>query len=326
MLRRVPYLFSIALLLLGGGCQQPRAPFLFRGGAMGTSYSIKVSLPEGADPNVVRRVVQQELTRFDTVFSTYVEESEISRFNRHASEEPFAATEEFGTLVRHALELAEKTDGAFDPTIGPLLRLYGFGPGARTPEQEPDAAAIAAVQQRTGWQRLKVRTDGTLQKTHPDLELDLNALAKGTGVDRVSAVLDDLGCRSYMVEIGGEVRCRGIKPDGTRWTLGIADPRRPGQPEFIDKVELVDRAMATSGSYVQYREFDGSPVHHILAPRTGRNPEGEVVSVTVIADTCELADGLATALMVLGPDGAGRVLRRFPFWRATPTAGIATRR
>ena len=132
-------------------------------------------------------------------------------------------------------------------------------------------------------------------------------MAKGTGVDLVAGLLDGLGITSYMVEIGGEVRCRGRKPNGAVWHLGVAQPG--GVPAALaEEVDLLDRAMATSGSYLQYRDIEGDRVHHILDPRTGRRPKTTVVSVTVNAATCELADGLATALMVLGPDAGEKLL------------------
>ncbi|MCA8956516.1 MAG: gamma-glutamyltransferase [Planctomycetes bacterium] len=135
--------------------------------------------------------------------------------------------------------------------------------------------------------------------------------AKGAGVDRVAGVLDQLGVRSYMVEIGGEVRCRGRKPDGSAWVLGVADPKHPGEPEIVDRVEVLDQAMATSGDYLQFRDIAGVRVPHIVDPRTGRAPRHHVVSATVLAPNCELADALATALMVLDPAHGQRVLEGY---------------
>jgi thiamine biosynthesis lipoprotein len=296
-----------------GGCQQS-APSIttLRGQTMGTAYTIKVVLPSAKERLAVEGRLAEALDEFDLVFSTYNPKSEISRFNAHVTHEPFVPTRAFRALVVRALDLAKRTRGAFDPTVGPVLRLYGFGPGGKKPETPPNADAVEAARKQTGWQRIHLSQGGDLTKEIPTLELDLNAIAKGAGVDVVAKVLDGIGCASYMVEIGGEVSCRGRKPDGKAWRLGVALPSPAGGPvDFADKVDLVDRAMATSGSYMQFRDLGKDRVHHILDPRTGRNAESKIVSVTVIAKTCELADGLATAMMVLGPDEGEKVLSTF---------------
>lgn len=310
----LPRLWTLTALVLGS-CEQVREPEVLRGLAMGTTYEVKFVLPDQvSNRGFVETRIREELARFDAVFSTYDSESEISRFNRHDTGEAFSASEEFRDLAGRALELAQKTDGAFDPTLGPVLRLYGFGPGADEHPDRPSDALIDEARERTGWRKIRVTPEGSMFKADGGVELDLNAIAKGAGVDRISSALDALGCGSYMVEIGGEVRCRGIKPDGGDWTIGVRgpvdlEPRRQGL--FIARVPLRDRAMATSGSYYQYRQLGEGRVHHILDPRSGRNAATEVDSVTVVAETCELADGLATALMVLGPKEGERVLARF---------------
>ena len=206
---------------------------------MGTSYTIKY-VPVETDLTIAGGVMGA-LERFEHLFSTYDPKSEITRFNEHVSTEPFEASPEFAALVRRALALAERTGGAFDPTLGTLLRLYGFGPGGETPNAEPSPDDLAIAQASTGWTRLLVSEHGNLTKVVPALELDLNAFAKGAGVDVVAKVLDDIGITSYMVEIGGEVRCKGHKPDGAVWRLGVAHPR--GVPaDLADEVDLLDRA------------------------------------------------------------------------------------
>jgi thiamine biosynthesis lipoprotein len=301
MTRRITLVLFLALL---GSCTPSRSVTHFRGATMGTSYSIKVVLLQDGDRNRARTAIDTTLAEFDLLFSTYNKNSEISRFNAYQGPTPFLASQPFADLVRRALKLAERTGGAFDPTVGPLARLYGFGPGAKDPRVPPTKAAIAVVREVTGWQRLKM--EGLqISKQPSKVELDLNAIAKGAGVDAVSRTLDELGSSSYMVEIGGEVRCRGSKPDGVLWRLGIS---QPGGTGFADKVDLRNAAMATSGSYLQFKQLGSTKVHHILDPRTGQNSDSKVVSVTVIAPSCALADGLATALMVLGPDRGEKVL------------------
>ena len=300
----------VAGLLAAASCQHPVALHTLRGKAMGTAYTIKFARAGATDAGGVHAAITAELRRFDKVFSTYDPSSEISRFNRHQSLAPFPGSAEFIELVERALQIAERTEGAFDPTVAPVLRLYGFGPGAQKPAALPSDAELERARVHTGWSKLKVDS-GRLVKQHPRLELDLNALAKGAGVDRVAGVLDQLGVRSYMVEIGGEVRCRGRKPDGSAWVLGVADPKHPGEPEIVDRVEVLDQAMATSGDYLQFRDIAGVRVPHIVDPRTGRAPRHHVVSATVLAPNCELADALATALMVLDPAHGQRVLEGY---------------
>jgi FAD:protein FMN transferase len=306
----------LAVAATCAGCRQPLPSITtLRGQAMGTAYTIKVVVATDKERLALPGRIATALGEFDLLFSTYNHKSEISRFNAHRSLEPFVPSPEFRRLVVRAMDLAKRTDGAFDPTVGPVLRLYGFGPDGKTPETPPTAAAIAAAREHTGWQRLQFAPTGDLRKEIPTLELDLNAIAKGAGVDVVAATIDSIGCTSYMVEIGGEVRCRGMKPDGKPWRLGVALPGPLGGPTaFADKVNLLDQAMATSGSYLQFRNLGEQRVHHIVDPRTGRNAKTNVlsvVSVTVIAKTCELADGLATALMVLGPDDGANILESF---------------
>lgn len=307
--RGVRFAWVPVLCLAGCRPAQPDVTHL-RGQAMGTSYSIKY-VPRNVRDSVGQRI-EAELAAFNRVFSTYDPESEISRFNRHASTDPFAVSAGFLAVVQRALQLAASSSGACDPTVGPVLRLYGFGPGAKPPAVPPSAVALRSALDRCGWARLEVRGD-SLVKQIPELELDLNSVAKGTGVDVVAGVLDGFGILSYMVEIGGEVRCRGRKPDGRLWRLGVAKPEAPHAPvDFAAKVDLKDQAMATSGSYLQYRRIDAAKIHHIIDPRTGENPDVSVVSVTVVAPTCERADGLATALMVLGPKAGDAMLGRLP--------------
>jgi len=294
----------VLLFALFGSCTPTASLTHFRGAAMGTSYSIKVVLPQGVAREQAKARIDETLREFDLLFSTYNKDSEISRFNAHRGDRPFVASEPFAGLILRSLKLAKRTLGAFDPTVGPLSRLYGFGPDGEPVDAPPSDATIAAVRKTTGWQRL--RAAGLQISKHPaSVELDLNAIAKGAGVDAVARSLDGLGSGSYMVEIGGEVRCRGTKPDGALWRLGISLPDKSG---FADKVDLLDVAMATSGSYLQFKHLGSTRVHHILDPRTGRNADSRIVSVTVIAPSCELADGLATALMVLGPDAGDEVL------------------
>ncbi|MHC4515133.1 MAG: FAD:protein FMN transferase [Planctomycetota bacterium] len=306
-------LILLPALLVVPSCGGAR-PTHLAGKAMGTFFTVDYG--GDAEPDRVMAKVRTTLNEWGALFSTYRKDSEISRFNAHNSTELFAASPEFSLMVFEALELAAKTGGAFDPTIVPLLRLYGFGPGVSKPTRPPDDDAIQAAMAKCGYQKLSRLAGKGLTKQVPDLELDLNAIAKGAGVDRVATVLaTELGLEHFMVNIGGEVYCKGNHPEGRPWRLGVETPKSDpvrGQIQLAETVELRDEAMATSGSYRQFHSFEGQEVHHILDPRTGRNAKTNVVSVSVVASSCSTADGLATALMVVGPDACEEILARYP--------------
>lgn len=294
------------LSVLPIACGNPK-PTQLKGQTMGTFFTI--AYVGEVDAAKVAVKVREALDEWDSLFSTYREDSEISRFNANKSTKLIPTTPVFLMMVFEALEMAAKTDGAFDPTIGPLLTLHGFGRGAKKPEAPPTDAQIAAAMKICGYQKIERLPGRGLRKRIPDLELDLNAIAKGAGVDRLSTLLADLGIEHFMINIGGEVRCRGQHPEGRRWRLGV---EMPGSDQPAATIELDNEAMATSGSYRQFHSIGGTNVHHILDPRTGHNARTNVVSVSVVASSCSVADGLATALMVVGPDGCEKILKRYP--------------
>jgi thiamine biosynthesis lipoprotein len=268
---------------------------------MGTSYRVAYVLEEGVAQNEVRSSVETELVAISAQASTWDDQSELSRFNAHASTEPFEVSPELVRQVEQALALARETGGAFDPTVMPLVRLYGFAVEAAP--QAPDPEEIEAVREHVGHELVRVE-GARLVKSDPRVELDLSGIAKGDGVDRIGAVLDELGATAWLVEIGGEVRTRGRKPDGTTWLVGIELPREGAAfgDELGHKLRLEGAALATSGDYRRFRDVDGRRVHHVLDPRTGTNATHDLAAVTVVAPTCAQADGLATALLVMGAD------------------------
>jgi thiamine biosynthesis lipoprotein len=297
----------LSLSVLPVACGSPE-PIHLKGQAMGTFFT--VDYVGDVEPAKVAGRIRTALDEWDQLFNTYREDSEISRFNANKSTKLIRMTPMFLLMVFEALEMADKTEGAFDPTIGPLLRLHGFGPGATKPEAPRTDAQIAAAMKLCGYKQIERLPGRGLRKRIPDVELDLNAIAKGAGVDRLAAVLEsDLGIQHFMINIGGEVRCRGQHPEGRPWRLGV---ETPGSDTPAATVDLEDEAMATSGSYRQFHSLHGKKVHHILDPRTGRNAQTNVVSVSVVASSCSVADGLATALMVVGPEGCEKILKQYP--------------
>jgi len=269
---------------------------------MGTWYSVQLAaLPAGLDSPRLRANIEAELDRVNAWMSTYRRDSEISRFNRHESADWFPVSAETVHVVETARRVSVMTDGAFDVTVGPLVNLWSFGPETREPRVPPEAE-IARRRARVGYRRIEIRDEPpALRKTRPDLTLDLSAIAKGFGVDQVAEALEKSGVSDYLVEIGGEVRARGVKSDGTAWRIGVEKPL-PGRRELERVLEIRDRAVATSGDYRNFFEVDGKRYGHTIDPRTGRPVEHELGAVTVVEQTCMRADALATALMVLGPE------------------------
>lgn len=274
---------------------------LLEGETMGTRFSVKVVGSVEADAQqAILDAVQTELARVDEQMSTWRDDSELSRFNRHQDGTPFTVSPETRAVVEAAAAIWKASDGAFDPTVGPLVRAWGFGGGDR-PESVLDDSEIEALLAHAGMQRIAVGPDVALTKTDAATELDLSAIAKGWGVDRVHGAVTALGHRDVMVEIGGEVRVSGRNARGERWRLGVERP--DAQRGTVQQVVLLDdEAMATSGDYRNYVERDGTRWSHTIDPRTGRPITHGLASVTVLAADCMTADAWATALNVLGPE------------------------
>ncbi len=272
------------------------------GTTMGTTYTVKIVPPPSSAPDLddLRARVEAELLAVNQAMSTYLADSEICRFNRWERPEPFPVGEGFDRVLRRARELHAATGGAFEPTLGPLIDLWGFG-AAAPPLHEPDAAVLRPLLARIGMDKLRP-VDGGWRKDDPLLNLNLSAIAKGYGVDRVSELLHGAGYSNTYVEIGGEVVCRGVNASGVPWRIGIQVPDA-SRPEGVMRIVPLDnRALATSGDYQNYREIDGRVAHHILDPRNGRPARHDLTSVSVLADDCMTADALATALFVMGAD------------------------
>lgn len=272
------------------------------GETMGTTYHIRyVTANPRHAPEKVKERVDAVLQQINSQMSTYDPQSELSQFNQRSTTEPVVVSRALETVVRRALEIGAETNGLLDVTVGPLVNLWGFGPLAR-PEKVPSEAELAAVQNQIGYQHLSV-DNHQLRKAIPDLYVDLSTIAKGYGVDRVAVLLEQMEITNYLVEIGGEMRMKGSKPGSKPWRIAIE------QPISLDRavqrvIEPGNSAVATSGDYRNYFEENGVRYSHIIDPRTGYPIQHNLVSVTVITDTCMDADAYATALTVMGPEQA----------------------
>ena len=286
----------------------------FRGQTMGTTYMVKVfDVPADVETSSLRIVIDAELRRVNDEMSTYLKTSQISKFNASTSTDWFPVSASFVEVVEFAQRVARKTDGAFDVTIGPLVDAWNFGP-SRQETAVPDPDTLATATESVGYQELHVRKDPpALKKTVPTLAVDLSAIAKGHGVDRVVQRLDDLGIHNVFVEIGGEVRTSGDKA-GSPWKVGIQAPDVSremvmlGHPMSTDGGN--DQSMATSGDYRNYFESDGVRYSHTIDPRTSRPVTHRLASVSVVSDSCMAADAWATAINVLGPAAGLRLAEK----------------
>lgn len=292
---------AVLLLLCASGClPAATSPKVFTGQTMGTTYTVKVADPlEDAARRGLNTAIAQALEDVDAKMSTYRADSELSRFNRHSSTEPFQVSAETAEVFRIAQEVSRQSDGAFDITVGHLVNAWGFGP--LKPDREPDDATIARLREKIGYQYLEALDGDRLRKQHPSVYCDLSAVAKGYGVDRVAAELDRRGIANYMIEVGGEVRTKGNNAAGTPWRIGIERPAA-GERDVQRIISLGDKSLATSGDYRNFTMRNGVRLSHTIDPQTGRPITHGLASVSVIHRDCAWADAYATAIMVLGPE------------------------
>jgi FAD:protein FMN transferase len=306
-LSHLAYLLLAGSLLAYFACRpktQPASGPALTGFTMGTVYTVKLAeLPPTVALDRLHVEVDQRLQQINARMSTYLDDSELSRFNRHQDDRWFEVSDETAAVVDAALEISRLTDGAFDVTVGPLVNLWNFGPNP-LPGQIPTAAEIERERERVGYQFLEVRqTPPALRKTRPGIYVDLSAIAKGYAVDAVSELLIQHGVLGFMVEIGGEVRTRGNKLDGRPWRIGIEKPIVSTR-SVQRVVQLNGQSLATSGDYRNFFEIDGRRYGHAIDPHTGYPVQHHLTSVSVITDTCMMADAWATALLVAGPEAA----------------------
>lgn len=272
------------------------------GPTMGTRFSISLVVDQpGPSPEELLDRVQQRLQLLNARMSTYDPDSELSRFNASDSTDWFEVSATTAKVVDHCVKLAAKTYGAFDPTVGPLVNLWGFGPPG-SQFSPPSSEQIQAAQTRIGYQKVEVRFEPpALRKTTREIYLDLSAAAKGYGVDVIAELVEQEGFANYLVEIGGEIRSAGRKPDGRVWRIGVEAPDSNGR-KVQRVVEPNGKAVATSGDYRNFYEFEGIRYSHTIDPVAGAPVNHDLATVSVMAETCLAADGLATALLVLGPE------------------------
>ena len=284
---------------------------VFTGKTMGTTYNITVVADEDRSTEGLQQKIDETLEQVNQEMSTYRKDSQISRFNAlEKAGVEFAVSENFMEVLEVAKSVYELTGGAWDGTVNPLLSLWGFR-SKEPPAKIPEKKKIEEILSHVGFQNVLFSDDNRIAKKDPAVTLDLASIAKGHGVDRVSGVLLENGFKNFIVEIGGEIYAAGLTVEGKLWKAGINTPRK-GAPfdEVYKVISLTEAAIATSGDNRNFVEIDGRQFSHIIDPRTGYPVENNVAAATVVAPTCTFADGLATAVMVMGLHQSLQLLER----------------
>lgn len=302
---------TLAAVVLAGCSFEPEEQvWEIAGPVFGTQYHINVVLTGGESRlENLGKGIEDVLEEVDASMSTWREDSELSRLNGLEDQSEWIdLSPALYEVLATAAEVSSLTGGAFDVTIGPVVNLWGFGPEAR-PETVPDDDELRSRLDATGYEKLELRAEPPAMRASLNQYIDLSAIAKGYAVDAVARYLDSAGVASYLVEIGGEVRVNGRKPDGDAWRLAIEEPT--SERRQINRVVALDQhAMATSGDYRNYYESDGRRYSHTIDPDTGRPIRHNLASVTVIAESTMLADALATGFNVMGYEKAQALATR----------------
>ncbi|NQX91759.1 MAG: FAD:protein FMN transferase [Flavobacteriales bacterium] len=329
----VLFFFAIAMWSCGDGSSEPTSPpekevaptlfplTSFAGKAQGTTYSIKYI----NDSLVYKEGVDSLLLQFDKDLSTWRDGSLINQINDwNRTDRTFSfidSTKNFSVVFDLSREVYLKTNGAFDPTVFPLVELWGFG---KKSVSEVSEDSVAATLQYVGMEPAKVDMlelnrdtyiyDHTeIRKGYPEVKLDFNAIAQGYSIDLIADYLESNGVQDYMIELGGEVLCKGINQDGRAWRIAIDKPKSlTEQREFQALLDVENKAVATSGSYRKFKEVNGKRVSHAIDPRTGYPVDHNLLSATVLAKSCGIADAYATAFLVMGPEASLSFLDEHP--------------
>ena len=299
---RLAYFLSSALFMsCSDGGKDGRNSVTLKGQALGTTWMVKAFDSKPIDANELRDEIVSKIEELERILSHWRPDSKLYQFNASLSTDPVSIPPLLHELLTHAKWTHEQTGGAFDPTIAPIVNLWGFGPVSDNRTGTPTVEEINNALGQVGMNQLEILTNDRVRKKIPSLQIDLSGSAKGEIIDQVCALLDRRGIGNYLVEIGGEIRTRGSGKDERGWRIGLEDGSR-GSERFT--LSLRDYSVATSGTYRQSKPNPDSakPATHLIDPRTGRPIEHALVAVNVLAPTARDADALATALMILGPD------------------------
>ena len=275
------------------------------GAALGTSYSLIYLSKTELD---LQKEIDSVFKAINKSMSTYLSDSDISRINK--GDTTLIVDEMFQEVFRISKEINHKTNGYFDPTVGPLVDAWGFGPGEKI---AMDSTKVDSLLQLVGIDKVRIMENGTVRKTVPNISLDFNAVAKGYAIDRLALLMEKKGIQNYLLEVGGELVAKGENQlKGKRWVVGIDDPEMEVHRELKKLIYLKDRALASSGNYRKFRvdEQTGKRYVHTVDPKTGFTKNGNTLAATVLAKSCAEADAYATAFMVMDLDQSLKLLSK----------------
>jgi thiamine biosynthesis lipoprotein len=300
----------ITLLLFATGCSLKKE-VRFSGKTMGTTYQIRVIAGYFKNLESLGKKIETRLATINQTLSVYIEDSEISHFNAlRETGKQFQISDDFVNVITVARRIYNLTSGALDATVNPLVNIWGFGSSERG-KIIPAKKDIAVLLKDIGFMNIILVEKRYLVKKNPDVSLDFGSIAKGYAVDQLVVLLHENGIKDCLVEIGGEVFASGVRKDGSKWKIGINTPDKNAPNDQVYRtLSLQDKGLATSGDYRNFFEKNGKLFSHIIDPRTGFPVNNGVVSVSIIADTCTVADGLATAIMVLGAEKGLELIKR----------------
>lgn len=296
-------------------CEPAPQAVRISGNTMGTTYNVALVSPLPMDQAKIKTSIDSILYIIDKVeMTTWTSSSILSKFNLSQSTEETAIPASLHRVIKHAIDVSKLSQGAFDVSVMPLVNLWGFGWKGR-PKSAIDNTALDSIKPFIGYEKINLsdiesNNEAMLQKQHPQLMIDLSAIAKGYAVDVVAEYLDHLKIKNYLVEIGGEVRSKGQNDSKQSWRIGIDQPSLTptNGPVFQQIISVSDWSVATSGDYRNYYRKDGKLLSHTIDPRTYRPIDHQLGSATIIAKNCMMSDALATACLVLGTEEAMKLV------------------
>ncbi|HSP83469.1 MAG TPA: FAD:protein FMN transferase [Gillisia sp.] len=299
--------FFLLLLFISCNSASEIEEQVFSGEALGTTYQIKLFHPEKLE---IQQGLDSIFKVINSSMSTYQADSDISRIN--AGDSTVVVDEHFVKVYNYSLQIYEESNGFFDPTVGKLVNAYGFGPEMGSTQL--GESKLDSIREFVGFNKITLNPQNKIEKLHPEIFIDFNAIAKGYTVDVIAGYLDDKNVQDYLLELGGELVAKGInRKKDQAWAVGIDNPLQDESTRSLQAiVKLENRAMATSGNYRKFRidSVTGQRFVHTINPLTGLAEKSNLLSASVLAENCTLADGYATAFMALGYEKAVEMVNR----------------
>ncbi|MBE9487764.1 MAG: FAD:protein FMN transferase [Bacteroidetes bacterium] len=308
MLNKVLGLLLFVGVLFSSCSNEPRlVEKSLAGYVIGTTYHIKYLSEKGESYQVQIDSVYDAIIKS---MSTYEPTSDISKINN--GDTNIVVDHMFVDVYKTSEKIWKETDGVFDPTIGIMVNAWGFGPKKQL--NNLNKAKVIQLMKTVGFDKTRILSNGFFQKDFAETQIDFNAIAKGYTLDRVAVFFNQKGLENYLIEIGGEIVAKGVKLDGSKWRIGIDDPNQNEDRPLSAIVDITDKAMATSGNYRRFRvdSLTGEKYVHTINAKTGFTSRSNILSASVMADNCTLADGYATTFMAMGLDDTKEFLSKHP--------------